>query len=436
MKNNHILWLGLILSVLLKGFFLSLDGNADMLQYRMWGDAVLDKGLADAYRGIYFPLQWQLFAICSWLARNFNFLHWTLPFKAMNLIFDIGCFWVLVLLLKRHKLNPLYALLYCLHPWFIVNFSQGFVDSQSMFFVLLPLLILRENGNTFKRYFAAGIPLACAFLMKPQIMLIIAAIGFYLVWAWYKTRCWRQFAIIIPVIVLYAAYMIYFSFSVREYTAAQNITIPGFLLLPFTYVVIGMTFPCLTASMSNMWYPIAYCLKQPGAPVYSVNYPGVTLIVSMLTVCAIIVFSVYLARKYQNALTSEALFFIVTFVSLLVPFFMTSAHCNHPFVATVALIVMLAKHHRNKVFSYAFHSMLILLFCATFARYGWGPSLPQNILPHNGFVSNTIAILIAIIFPTLFYCFVKIALSRQGGAGGGMNPLEARESVETSPPAE
>lgn len=177
MKNNHILWLGLILSVLLKGFFLSLDGNADMLQYRMWGDAVLDKGLADAYRGIYFPLQWQLFAICSWLARNFNFLHWTLPFKAMNLIFDIGCFWVLVLLLKRHKLNPLYALLYCLHPWFIVNFSQGFVDSQSMFFVLLPLLILRENGNTFKRYFAAGIPLACAFLMKPQIMLIIAAIG-------------------------------------------------------------------------------------------------------------------------------------------------------------------------------------------------------------------------------------------------------------------
>jgi hypothetical protein len=270
----------------------------------------------------------------------------------------------------------------------------------------------RENGNTFKRYFAAGIPLACAFLMKPQVMLIIAAIVFYLAWTWYRTRCWRQSAIMIPVILLYAAYVVYFSFHVQEYTAAKNIVIPGFLVLPFTYATIGMILPCLTASMSNMWYPIAYCLKQPGAPIYSVNYPVITFVVSILTVCGIIAFAVYVARKYQNILTSEALFFIITFVSLIAPFFMTSAHCNHPFIATVALIIVLAKHHRNKVFSYAFHSMLVFLFCATFSRYGWGSSSPQNILPHNGFVSNTIAILVALVFPVLFYSFIKIGLSK------------------------
>jgi hypothetical protein len=47
-----------------------------------------------------------------------------------------------------------------------------------------------------------------------------------------------------------------------------------------------------------------------------------------------------------------------------------------------------------------------------------------------------IAILIAFVFPVLFYCFVKIALSQQNGTDSGMDYPEAKALGEMRPSAE
>lgn len=411
-RSKYILFGGLLLSVIIKAYFIEIMGNNDMLSYHAWGDNVLKSGLADAYKGVYFPLQWTFFAFCSWIADTFN-ISWIIPLKSLNLLFDIAGFVVLVLLLKKYKLNPLYALLYCLHPWFLIIFAQGFVDSQFTFFILLSLLFLYEKENTFKSYFVAGVPLACAFLMKPQVMMIVAAIIIYTGWCFYKTRKLSPIAILIPLILLFLSYEAYFTmFRHGLYIKSYNITIPGIIYLPVSYLSIGMLMPCLTASMDNMWYPIAYIIKQPDAPIYSVNFPIVTILTVLFTLCGIIIFVIYMGKKYQYSLNSKCLFFIITFVVLIAPFFMTSAHCNHPFPATVLLIVLLAMLHGSKIFSFAFNALLLLMFLAIFARYGLGAESLQTIFPHNGVIANSISILGTVSFLIILYYLIRTALSK------------------------
>lgn len=409
-RYRYILIGGLLLSLIIKFFFLATMGNNDMNQYQAWGDKVLSSDLANAYSGVYFPLQWQFLAFCSWVGNTFH-IFWVIPFKCMNLFFDVAGFGALVMLLHKYKLNPLYALFYCLHPWFILDFAHGFIDSQFTFFILLLLLLLHEKENTFKSYFMAGIPLACAFLMKPQVMLLFAAISIFAAWSIYKTGKWQSVAILIPSVLLFSAFDLYLAANRPQiYMPCLEMVIPDILTLPLTYILIGSVMPCLTASMYNMWYPVAYYIKPPDVPLYNVNFPVITNLTILLTLCGIIIFVIYLAKKYQYSLNSKCLFFIFVFVSLVVPFFMTSAHCTHPFLATVLLIILLGMLSNNKVFNFTFNGLLLLMFLVIFSRYGWGIDLPQNLLPNNGVISNSIAILATVSFFIILYFIIKTAL--------------------------
>lgn len=120
-------------------------GVYDMRAYLEWGRKSLEASVVQAYIGIYFPFQYQVFQACAWVAARFR-LPEVVVFKFSNLVFDLGVFVLLAVLLKRQRSNPAYALLYWLHPWFLSVFSLGYIDFHFTFFVLLCVLLLR-NGE-------------------------------------------------------------------------------------------------------------------------------------------------------------------------------------------------------------------------------------------------------------------------------------------------
>src|SRR2546423_13626398 len=130
-------------------------------------------------------------------------------FKLANFAFDVGSFFLLLSLLKRQQANPLYALLYWLHPWFLTVFSLGYVDFQFSFFVLLCVWLLREHRTA--DYLLAGIPLAAAFLMKPQVQMLVVAVFCYGVLHYIRNRDLRPLCLLAAPVVLFFAYEVWFT---------------------------------------------------------------------------------------------------------------------------------------------------------------------------------------------------------------------------------
>ena len=148
----------LLLTGFLTGLFLRIAlafdmGVVDMNEYFRWGQQALQIGLPHSYHNIYFPLQYHLFEVFAFIV-TVSGLKFFIVYKLANLPFDIGCFLLVVALLKRRNSNPLYALLYWLHPWFLTFFSLGYCDFQFAFFILLSIWLLRHD--TVGDYLLAG----------------------------------------------------------------------------------------------------------------------------------------------------------------------------------------------------------------------------------------------------------------------------------------
>ena len=153
-RTSSLLLVAGFITGLLVRFGLAFDmGVGDMQEYYNWGKRVLEVGLPRGYHGIYFPLQYQLFEACAAMV-SYSGLKFFAVFKLANFAFDVGSFFLLLSLLKRQQANPLYALLYWLHPWFLTVFSLGYCDFQFAFFVLLALWLLRRD--TIRDYVLAG----------------------------------------------------------------------------------------------------------------------------------------------------------------------------------------------------------------------------------------------------------------------------------------
>src|SRR3954469_10873696 len=126
--------LALLAGLLLK-YFMLFDEGPDMFAYRDWGQKALTSGLVSSYIGIYFPLQYQIFETCAWIASRAG-IQFAMVSKLANLLFDLGTFLLLLVLLRRRGGNPAYAYLYWLHPWFLSVFSLAYIDFQFAFFVV------------------------------------------------------------------------------------------------------------------------------------------------------------------------------------------------------------------------------------------------------------------------------------------------------------
>lgn len=327
MKSNRLLFLFsalflIGLSIKTPGIFF--EGMFDMKQYSKWGISIFYKGLINTYYGIYFPLQHQIFAFAEWINYKLGFYpDYFISHKIINLGFDIGNLILLVKILKRYSLNILYAHLYWLLPWFLNVFWLGYIDFQFTFFILLFIYLYKDGVTNPLRLVICGLPLAFAFLMKPQVQILFLFLAFYSLVVYYKKRTYIQMLVFLPSVILFGLYSL----------------ILGFKVLVHSYLNISNVMPALTANMLNFWYPIAYLIKEPNDPIWIVsdtiisfyNLPVLRIAAVCFILSASFIFIYRLKESQYNIL------FIFTFGSLMVPFLMTSAHENHLFLGTVLL---------------------------------------------------------------------------------------------------
>ena len=358
-RTRALLYAGLAAGLLMRCLMLGYRGMFDVGDYMRWGNGSLDAGLAPTYIGIYFPLQYQIFEVCSWLARGLG-LDPYVVFKAANLPFDLGTCALLIALLARARVSVLYALVYWLHPWFIVVFGLGYVDFQIAFFVVLSVWLL-YRGEARKDYLLAGLAFAAAALMKPQVILLGVAVALYIAMRWLKTRRLDAIWLLAPAVLLGAAYEVYFTLALRPALGWRAREV-----LPMSYVRTGSVMPVLTAHMLNLWYPIAFLLKGPGAEIWTVSskidlLPHLQIrFAALFLVLAVTAWYAYVAATSTRPLSgADRIRYLLTFTAFIVPAIMTSAHENHLFLATVLLVPLLAPGS-DRAGHWAIHALLAI----------------------------------------------------------------------------
>jgi hypothetical protein len=340
-STTILLAFGFLVGVIVRYRMLFYIGTDDMNAYHDWGQQALASGLPRTYHGIYFPLQYQVFEFCTWIEVSSGWAFVPI-FKLSNLVFDAGSFCLLSLWLKRQGSNPAYALLYWLHPWFLSVFSLGYIDFQFTFFVLLSVYLL--GRDTAGDYIIAGIPLALAFLMKPQAQILLIASFWYGVVHYARTRDARPLGMTVFPILVFLGYEAYFTislFSALGYGALD--------VLPWSYLNVTNVMPALTAQMTNIWYPVAYVMKRPGDSINAISdqiqvlpYVSVKYLAAG-SVLGVVGFHVSRAERVGAPFISDRFARIFGFASVAVPFMMTSAHENHMFVGGVFLVLFAAR---------------------------------------------------------------------------------------------
>ena len=381
-------------------------GVSDMDAYYDWGRRCLEVGLPRGYHGTYFPLQYQVFELCAWIVRRAGTEFFTV-FKLPNLLCDVGSFVLLVLLLRRRNSNPAYALLYWLHPWFLLMFSLGYVDFQFTFFVLLSIWCLRRE--TLADYLLTGLALGLAVLMKPQAQILIVVTFFFTAFSLWKRKEARPLAMLVGPTLLFLAYEWYFIHSLPRprYRAA--------LVLPGAYLNITNMMPSLTAQMTNIWSPVAYLLKKPGQSMVAVSdqlhiLPYVSAkYLAAVTVLTLTALHVLRSERNDRLSISDRLITVFTFASMAVPFLMTSAHENHLFLGTVLLVLFVARNRRSSV-TIAVHVLLMVQFLNLYLLYGSPPqTVGALIVPLH---TDRASVLYAIVAVSCFAVIAKELWSR------------------------
>ena len=412
--GNLLLVAGFITGLLVR-FGLAFDmGVFDMEEYYKWGQRVLEVGLPRAYHGIYFPLQYQLFQVCAAIVTSSG-LKFFAVFKLANLAFDIGSFFLLLSLLRRQQANPLYALLYWLHPWFLTVFSLGYCDFQFAFFIFLAIWLLRRD--IILDYLLAGLPLGCAFLMKPQAQILVLAAFLYGCFRWLRQKDARPFAILAGPVLFFLAYEWFFVHTLRH---------PRFVhaaILPASYLNVTNVMPALTAQMTNIWAPVAYVLKNPGQSLIAVSdrihlLPWVQAkFLAMAIVMGLVGLYIHrVARKPAHS-PGDGLTLIFSFASLAVPFLMTSGHENHLFLGTIFLVLIAASKGPFQV-KVAVQVLLIVQLLNLFSLYGIHPQSAAAFLKRT--LSDELVVLYSFVCLACFALIAKwlwtsASLSEAGG---------------------
>ena len=398
---------------------LSYMGVFDMEAYYYCGKAALEGGLPQTYIGTYFPFQYQLFELCAWAVPKSGWQFFTV-YKLPNLVCDIGSFCVLLLLLKRQRANPLYALLYWLHPWFLALFSLGYADFQFTFCVVLCVWLLR--GEATKDYLLAGLPLALAFLMKPQALILIVATFAYGLFRYVRTREWRPLAMLIPPTLLFLGYEIWFTYSLpRPRSIVAQV-------LPLSYLDVTNTMPALTAQMTNIWYPIAYFLREPGQEVLTVSDRIHVLpylpakYVAAAVVLGLLGLHVFRVEREADSSLSCRFVKIFGFAALAVPMLMTSAHENHLFLASVFLVLLMAQP-LPVLAKISIQVLLLVQFLNIYSLYGEHPSWLAELLKRTQ--SNETMLVYSIVSVVCFWFIAKWLWTRPGKRSAGNLPAQA-----------
>lgn len=395
--NAPLFFSAFISGLTIKIFTLFFIGVFDMHQYYQWGLDTLNNGLCNSYKGTYFPVQYLIFKINTWLSLSTNVDYYVI-FKLTNLVFDIGNFAVIYFILKEIGTNRYYALLYWLHPCFLNLFSLGYVDFQFSFFILVSIYFTLKT--TFKNLLFSSFFLGLAFLMKPQVQIIFLSFFVYSLFMSLKYRKLESLTILFFPILFFGLFSFYFWFNHT-----------GVLRLALTYLNISNLMPCLNAQFLNIWFVIAYLLINKGDDIYSISDQfelfGVQIKYFAITfVILLIIFYIYrlVFQKTKGERNLDYLF-ITTFSSFIVSAFMTSAHENHFFLGSVLLILFLSKFKNNYI-KLSVHIILILQFINLYGYYGFGLD-KYKIDFYNYNIAFYLSIVTFLLSSFLIYTFFK-----------------------------
>jgi hypothetical protein len=364
MKKTAIIlfWAAILAGLVLKCMSLSYMGIFDMATYHDWGLQTYKEGLIASYQGSYFPFQYQLFELGAVLAIKLN-TNYVIIYKLINLLFDCGNLLVLYLIFRKINVSKYYLLLYWLHPWFLIIFTQGYCDFQFTFFILC--FIYFSFKATSRNYLIAGVFLGFAFLMKPQVQVIVLSLFIYSLYQYFKNRDIKSFHFFVFPAILFVDYSLYF-FIVSGHP----------FQLARAYIDTGGSMP-LTANFLNGWFPVAYFLKAPVNPIYSItddimisNVP-LRFLAILTLLLLIFVFINKLIKKNSIDNIDYNIFLITGFSTFIFPFVMTAAHENHLFLATVLLIPVVGKV-KNLLVKLSIHILLILQCINLYGFYGYG----------------------------------------------------------------
>jgi hypothetical protein len=104
----------------------------------------------------------------SALLLPFTLIHWRLGFLK-NILLYIGGFLLFILILRRLNIDPVYSLIFLLHPTLLLYSRTLMSDVPSMFFLLLGIFLLLD-----KKIVAAGFSFGFLLLLRyPNLIIII-----------------------------------------------------------------------------------------------------------------------------------------------------------------------------------------------------------------------------------------------------------------------
>lgn len=361
----------------LRVILLPYKGTHDMDVYLQWGHDVSDRGLADAYHGIYFPLQYQLFQFAVWLSGFLGVSEIT-SLKLVTLVFDSASFVLLALLLKRLRLPPAYALIYWLHPYFLTIFCLGYIDAQVGTFVLGSLLAISYSAKP-AHYLAAGIPLGFAFVMKPQVETILAMIAIVAIIGFVGQRRLRLAATTAgfsrQLLLLLAAPAAFFAaYSILLAAGGHSL-----LYLAHTYSPseLARQSSSLNANMLNVWYLVADQYRHSGQAIYEITKPAIFNLVGTVITLSLLAWGATVALRSGEARRGRVVAVIFAICLVVAPMTLTHAHENHMFYGGVLSLVLIPIV-RKQYLTIGVLGILLLQWVNLVGYYGLGMNSLTN----------------------------------------------------------
>jgi hypothetical protein len=343
--------------------FLPYVGTSDMTTFLGWGADAAHIGLAQAYNGNYFPLQWWIFEEI-WRAAHAWHVNPIVMLRLVNLIFDIGCFALLVVILRKWNRSALWALVYWLHPYFLALAWLGYVDVQGLFFTLAVLALL-SGPATRRRWLLAGLPLGAALLMKPQDAELLVFLVLLLLVDLARARSFTS-VVRDGLLLLVAPSFLFVAVSVYLALAGDE----SITYLTHTYITPSQLGPSLSAQMPNLWLPVAEALKT-GSDENLVQGPLIIHLSAALLTGSLLIATAAICSRVKGAFAAAQIFPLWALSAALVPMVFTEAHENHFFLAAV-LLTLMAALQRDRILIALLSSLLFVQFTNLFLHYGFG----------------------------------------------------------------
>jgi hypothetical protein len=354
----------LLLGLGLRVFLVPYMGSHDMDTVLGWGRDVREVGLPHAYTGIYFPIEWQLSAAAVYGSSELG-VSAVASMKTILLVFDVAAMALLMALLRGWRLDERYSLIYWLHPYFLLFFCLGFVDAHLGFCVLACLVILaRWQGSA--GLLAAGVPLAVAFLMKPQAIGLVGSVPLLVaITIALNPAHWREnlrpLLLLVAPALLFAAYSLYFDLGGAELNTLANTYAPGEL---------ARQSASLTADMTNFWYPVAMILRDDGARIYTVVNPTLDT-VGTVGAAAILAGALVAVARVRSVIGPREILFAFLFAAMTVPMVAPHAHSNHLYLGLL-LSVVVAAARRDLGLIWPLQGLLLAQFVSILGTQGLG----------------------------------------------------------------